>query len=122
MVNHDPAILDRDGAVAAAHGPSAIHSHADIADDHVVRVLDDERGEGAGPAGMGDEYAAPWRRFSGKRNVRIADDRPKSGKTDHATHPKYADPRALGVDARTQRTRSGVGKRGHGTDSLPVAN
>src|SRR3546814_3426502 len=62
-----------------------------MADDDVVRVLDEDRRAPFRAARMGDDDAAARRRLPRYGEIGIGDHRRARGEADRAAHPEYAD-------------------------------
>src|SRR3546814_6558681 len=82
-----------------------------MADDDVVRVLDEDRRAPFRAARMGDDDAAARRRLPRYGEIGIGDHRRARGEADRAAHPEYADAGSGGVDAGAKRPRPAVGQR-----------
>src|SRR3546814_490292 len=109
--DHLAAILYGEAVLRPAMGAGAVVAHADMADDDVVRVLDEDRRAPFRAARMGDDDAAARRRLPRYGEIGIGDHRRARGEADRAAHPEYADAGSGGVDAGAKRPRPAVGQR-----------
>ena len=119
--DHVGAILDGYAILAPAFIADPVVANAQMAHDHIIRVLDHKGRAPNAAAAMRQGNAFARRALASDGYEGMADARRGAGETDQARYAKDADPRPQSFDAIAQAARPGIGQCRHPNDPPAAA-